>query len=143
VAQIETVERKNMSESNNGMQVSVSDGQVLVQMKQDDQKLGHLDFATREVINLPAPTPGYYIAIDENGVMHRCVADCLPDKKVVAALVGNWVADGFNVMRVGRKELMKHLRKLESSSKAASGSSDATPNSEESAVAGNVEDSAV
>jgi hypothetical protein len=108
-----------MTENNSGVQVSVTDGEILVQMQPKDVKLGATAFAEREIISLPAIVPGYYIALDDQGVMQRCVADCVPDKKVVAALVGNWVADGFDVMRVARKELVKHLRKIESMSKEA------------------------
>lgn len=107
-----------MSSENQGMQVTIMPNAVNVAMNTVDDRLTTHDFETRQ--DAPKVHTGelnYYIGLDEQGLMVRCASMAQPDRKAVAALVGGWVADGIIVQQVNRKELLKHLRKLDAAAK--------------------------
>lgn len=54
--------------------------------------------------------PVFYVALDEKGNLVRSVTKCHTDRKNVAAIVGNWLAEGFLVNCCDMKGMMKLLR---------------------------------
>lgn len=52
----------------------------------------------------------FYVAIDDQGGMVRCVTECNLDRKNVASIVGNWLAEGYSVERRDAKGMAKLLR---------------------------------
>jgi hypothetical protein len=103
-------------------QVQVTDKGVLIEMqKTPETKLATADFQDKPLTVAPAGAPFFYVALNENGVMERCVANSLADRKTIAALVGNWVAEGYLVERCSTKVLMKHLRVIDKADKVKEG----------------------
>lgn len=54
--------------------------------------------------------PAFYVALDDAGCVVRSVSVTVEDRKVVAALVGNWIAEGFLPTPCDLKGYTKHLR---------------------------------
>ncbi|WP_434716112.1 hypothetical protein [Paraburkholderia sp. A3RO-2L] len=61
----------------------------------------------------------FYIALDKDGLLARSVSMNVADRKTVAALVGNWVAEGFHPQPVDLKTYAKHVRALVAARKPA------------------------
>jgi hypothetical protein len=54
----------------------------------------------------------FVVALDPSGEIRRLASVCEHDRKIVAALTGTWVAQGYRVNTlVGLKDLMRALRK--------------------------------
>jgi hypothetical protein len=68
--------------------------------------------------------PAYYVALGKTGLMERSVSLTAEDRKVVAALVGGWVAEGFQPLPCDLKGFAKHVRNLVAASKPAKPESD-------------------
>lgn len=72
------------------------------------------DYASVELQGqLLPPNAKFYIGISPEGVLLRCVTIGDPDRRDVAALVGNWIASGLVVKGCGRRELIRYLRRAE------------------------------
>ncbi len=98
--------------------VEVTESGVSVVMHPEkEQKLSPQNFESAPVSVPAAGETAFYGAFNEQGAMERCVSSHIGDRKVVAALVGNWVAEGYNVQRMTRKEMVKQLRKIEAAAK--------------------------
>lgn len=98
--------------------VEVTESGVSVVMHPEkEQKLTPQNFETAPVSVPAAGEMAFYGAFNEQGAMERCVSSHIGDRKVVAALVGNWVAEGYNVQRMARKEMVKQLRKIDAAAK--------------------------
>lgn len=98
--------------------VEVTDSGVSVVMHPEkEQKLSPQNFEAAPVSVQSAGDVCFYGAFNEQGVMERSVTSHIGDRKVVAALVGNWVAEGYSVERMTRKEMVKQLRKIEAAAK--------------------------
>lgn len=65
------------------------------------------------------PELSFYVAIDDQGSMARCVTECNLDRKNVASIVGNWLAEGYSVERRDAKGVAKLLRMHQASKQAA------------------------
>lgn len=104
-----------------GLQLTVAEGALTVSMAgQKDNKLTTADFAEKPLTVALVTETCFYVASNEEGLMERCVSSTIADRATVAAMVGNWVAEGFNVQRVTRKELKKFIAKLDTLAKEAS-----------------------
>lgn len=98
--------------------VEVTESGVSVVMHPEkEQKLSPQNFEAAPVSVQSAGDVCFYGAFNEQGVMERSVTSHIGDRKVVAALVGNWVAEGYSVERMTRKEMVKQLRKIEAAAK--------------------------
>ena len=98
--------------------VEVTESGVSVVMHPEkERKLTPQNFETAPVSVPAAGETAFYGAFNEQGAMERCVSSHIGDRKVVAALVGNWVAEGYNVQRMARKEMVKQLRKIDAAAK--------------------------
>jgi hypothetical protein len=74
----------------------------------------------------------FVVALDPSGEIRRLASVCEHDRKIVAALTGTWVAQGYRVNTlVGIKDLMRALRKSSRTEKEtvqpAEPEKDATP----------------
>ncbi|MBU9199946.1 hypothetical protein KTD31_00835 [Burkholderia multivorans] len=68
----------------------------------------------------------FYIALDKDGLLARSVSVNIADRKTVAVLVGNWVAEGFHPQPVDLKTYAKHVRALVAARKPAKNEADAS-----------------
>jgi len=85
--------------------------QVIVKPKEDPaRRLEHDTFAGREKA-IPVSISAYYIATSNEDVV-GIVGISESDRPVVAAIVGNWIADGFDVTKVSTRELLKKMRAI-------------------------------
>ena len=98
-----------------GFEVAVSEGSVVVSMGSPpvDRKLEINDFAEKPQTIVPPVEMSFYVALNAQGVLERCVSTATVDRKAVAALIGNWVAEGYLPALVSPKELTKLLRDVE------------------------------
>lgn len=105
----------------NVQEVSISADSVVVKMASTtERKLQPADFSSASdprVILEPAEV-AFYVAMNEDGKIERSVMASAADRQVVAALVGNWIAEGFDVKRISAKEYIKHLRVMVASASA-------------------------
>lgn len=98
------------------MNLSVTaDGAVLIQPKAEGQALAPADFAEKAVT--VTNEPAFYVALGADGLMARSVGVTQEDRKVVAALVGNWIAEGFLPTACDVKTYGKHVRNLVAANK--------------------------
>lgn len=106
---------------NGNLSIQVVDGALVIgQASPAEQSLRPEQFAEQSLV-VPAPAPGFYVALDADGVLVRSVSVTVADRVVTAALVGNWVAQGLKVAHCDLKQLQKHLRKLDATQKAGAG----------------------
>ncbi len=93
------------------MQVKMmADGSIMLVPANREVALAPVDFADK-----PATVelePAFYVAVDKEGRMVRSVSVTAEDRKVVAALVGNWIAEGFQPVPCNIKQYAKHVRNL-------------------------------
>ncbi|RQR65523.1 hypothetical protein DIE18_03480 [Burkholderia sp. Bp9125] len=94
------------------MQLKLVNGAVVIEGAQalDGQALTPADFADKPLT--VENEPAFYIALGEDGLLARSVSVNAADRKTVAALVGNWIAEGFHPQPVDLKTYAKHLRAL-------------------------------
>ena len=59
-----------------------------------------------------APDLAFYVAFGRNGKVARCVSVTDKDRHNVAALVANWIAEGYQPMLCDARALAKHARAL-------------------------------
>lgn len=99
------------------MQVQLIDGAIVISGLDAQQKgLSPQDFSDKPLTVETAPA--FYVALDANGLMVRSVSVTAADRKVVAALVGNWIAEGFQPVPCDIKAYAKHVRALASAEKS-------------------------
>ncbi len=102
------------------MNVKLIDGALVVDLAGADGKaLTPADFADKPLTI--SNEPAFYIALDDKGIMVRNVSVNIADRKNVAALVGNWIAEGFTPVPVDVKGFAKHVRALVAANKPAKG----------------------
>lgn len=91
--------------------VHVNGQSVTVQMgKARESRLSENAYAGRpQTIETAPAEPTFYVALDANGVMVRCATVNPLDRKVIGALVGGWVAEGFVVTKAGLKEMGRYV----------------------------------
>lgn len=75
------------------------------------------DFADKAVA--VTNEPAFYVALDVNGLLARSVSVTVEDRKTVAALVGNWIAEGFQPLPCDIKKYAKYVRDLVAANKPA------------------------
>lgn len=95
------------------MNVQIIDGAVVISgLDQaggaEAKTLAPSDFTDKSLV--VQTEPAFYVALDANGHVIRSVSVTVEDRKVVAALVGNWIAEGFQPIPCDLKNYMKHLR---------------------------------
>ncbi len=101
------------------LSMAVCDGKLVIDLgtSPPERKMAPEDFAERPLAASPQADVRYYVAVNGSGAMQRCVSTDVLDRQVVAALVGNWVAEGLLVDLCDRRGLMKHLRLAEAAAK--------------------------
>ncbi|MCC5613145.1 hypothetical protein LC612_42335 [Nostoc sp. CHAB 5834] len=100
------------------MHVQMIDGALVVDLGQKkSEELAPKDFEKTEVT--VHHEPAFYVALGSNGLMERNVSVTLEDRKTVAALVGNWIAQGYQPIPVDAKTFAKHVRNLVAANKPA------------------------
>lgn len=107
------------------MQVQVIDGALVVDLNGGVQPtLAAKDFADAP-LTLKVE-PAFYIALGATGLMERNVSVTVVDRKNVAALVGNWIAEGYHPLPVDAKTFGRHVRNLLAATKPAKPAVDVT-----------------
>lgn len=100
------------------MQVKLIDGAVVIETSDKTSSgLTPADFADKGLA--VSNEPAFYIALDATGLLARSVSVTVEDRKTVAALVGNWIAEGFQPLPVDLKTYAKHIRNLVAANKPA------------------------
>lgn len=124
------------------MQVQVIDGALVVDLNGGAQPtLAAKDFADAP-LTLKVE-PAFYIALGTSGLMERSVSVTVIDRKNVAALVGNWIAEGYHPLPVDSKTFGRHVRNLLAATKPAKPTVDvavAEPVAQESAPSATAEE---
>jgi hypothetical protein len=88
----------------NGQSVSIQMG------KARDNRLAPEAYGERPQTIATAPVePLFYVAFDDNGVLARVASVNPLDRKVIGALTGGWIAEGFTVTKASLKELARHV----------------------------------
>lgn len=98
--------------------IQIIDGKAVIDLNPGTPKsLTPEDFAGKDVV--VKVEPAFYVALGENGLLVRTVSVALEDRKTVAALVGNWIAEGFTPVPCDIKTFAKHVAALNKAQKAA------------------------
>jgi hypothetical protein len=101
------------------MQLTFSNGALVIEGAQaaNGQALTPADFADKPLV--VENEPAFYIALGADNLLARSVSVNAADRKTVAALIGNWIAEGFHPQPVDLKGYVKHVRALASARKPA------------------------
>lgn len=100
------------------MQLKLIDGALVLETSDKaGAGLTPADFADKGLA--VSNEPAFYIALDADGRMARCVSVTVEDRKNVAAMVGNWIAEGYQPQPVDLASYAKHVRALVKASKPA------------------------
>lgn len=100
------------------MKIQMIDGAIVIEPTgETNNSLTPKDFADKPlaVTNEPA----FYVALGADGLMKRSVSVTTEDRKTVAALVGNWIAEGFQPTPCDIRAYAKHVRALAAANKPA------------------------
>lgn len=91
--------------------VHVNGSSVTVEMNKPREKRLALENFEQRPLSAVVKTaePLFYVAFDENDVLVRVASMSTEDRKVVGALTGGWIAEGFTVARASLKDLAKHV----------------------------------
>lgn len=91
--------------------VHVNGASVTVEMnKVREKRLDANAYDARQQTIVPVvEEPMFYVALDQNNVMARTASINAVDRKVIGALIGGWVAEGFTVTKASLKELAKYV----------------------------------
>lgn len=106
------------------MQVKLIDGAVVIETAETQASLSTQDFADKPLVAEVTAEPAFYVALGKAGLMERCVSVTVADRKTVAALVGNWIAEGFQPVPCDTKTFAKHVRSLVAANKPAKAQSE-------------------
>lgn len=101
------------------MKLQMIDGAIVISMDQAGAVTGlaPADFKDKE---LKIETePAFYVALGATGLLERSVSVTTADRKTVAALVGNWIAEGYQPVPCDIKAFSKHVRNLAAANKPA------------------------
>lgn len=100
------------------LNLSVVDGALVIGPAVAPEKsLTAADFADKPLIVVAPTEPGFYVALNAEGRIERVVSVSVEDRMTAAALVGNWITQGFRVEFCSLAALLKQLRKLAAASK--------------------------
>lgn len=99
------------------MQVKLIDNALVIDLGGEDPAMAVKDFSDKAIV--VSMEPAFYVALGKTGLMERCVSVTVSDRKAVAALVGNWIAEGFQPAPCDLKLFAKHVRNLLAADKAA------------------------
>lgn len=99
------------------MKINFIDGSIVIDPTQTAPALAPADFADKELAVETAPA--FYVALGKTGLMERSVSVTVADRKTVAALVGNWIAEGYQPVPCDLKAYAKHVRNLAAANKPA------------------------
>lgn len=105
------------------MKINLIDGAIVIDPTQAVPALTPSDFADKQLVVETAPA--FYVALGQTGLMERSVSVTVADRKTVAALVGNWIAEGFQPVPCDIKTYAKHVRNLAAANKPAKADGDA------------------
>ncbi|MBK3780223.1 hypothetical protein G3A43_08130 [Paraburkholderia aspalathi] len=94
------------------MHLKVANGSIIIEAASaiNGQALTPADFADKPLV--VENEPAFYVAIGADGVLARSVSVNAADRKTVAALIGNWIAEGFHPVPVDVKQYAKLVRNL-------------------------------
>lgn len=92
-------------------------GNAIVIEPSADTALTPQDFADKQVV--VETEPAFYVALGQSGLLERSVSVTVEDRKTVAALVGNWIAEGYQPIPCDLKTYAKHVRNLVAANKPA------------------------
>ncbi|MEX3983843.1 hypothetical protein AB4Y45_33195 [Paraburkholderia sp. EG287A] len=94
------------------MQVKIVNGALVIEGLGADngQALAPADFADKPQV--VENEPAFYVALGADGLLARSVSVNAADRKTVAALVGNWIAEGFHPVPADIKQYAKLVRNL-------------------------------
>lgn len=102
------------------MNISFKDGKLVIGGEVVGHDLTAEDFAEIVQVQETAKEPLFYVALNTTtGLLERIVSVSDIDRKLYAALVGNWIAEGYNPIQVDAKTLAKLTRNLNVAVKAA------------------------
>ena len=104
----------------NNLSIQVVDGALVIGPTAAPEKsLTPADFADKPLVVVAPTEPGFYVALNTDGRIERVVSVSVEDRMVAAALVGNWITQGYRVEFCSMTSLLKQLRKLVAASKPA------------------------
>lgn len=108
------------------MHLKLVNGDVVIEGASglNGQALSPADFADKPLV--VENEPAFYVALGADGLLARSVSVNAADRKTVAALIGNWIAEGFHPQPVDLKVYAKHLRALVAARKPAAAPADAS-----------------
>ena len=89
--------------------ISMLGDSLVVELNTPDAKPAAHAFEERHEVTA-CPADSFHGCFNAAGVLERVVTTNAADRKVLGALVGGWVAEGFRVQTLSRKEAIKHLR---------------------------------
>lgn len=107
------------------MQVKVIDNALVIDLGGESPAMAVKDFSDKALA--VSMEPAFYVALGANGLMERCVSVTITDRKAVAALVGNWIAEGFQPVPCDLKLYARHVRNLLAADKAAKAVAEVAP----------------
>lgn len=100
------------------MQVKMIGGALVIEPAADAPKaLDTKDFADKPLT--VETEPAFYVALGKTGLLERSVSVTTEDRKTVAALVGNWIAEGYQPVPCDIRAYAKHIRALAAANKPA------------------------
>lgn len=99
------------------MNLKMINGALVIEMGADGAVAGlaPADFKDKELAVVTEPA--FYVALGANGLIERSVSVTTADRKTVAALVGNWIAEGYQPVPCDIKAFSKHVRNLAAANK--------------------------
>lgn len=105
------------------MQVKMIGNAIVIEPTDAGQALAPQDFAEKPLT--VETEPAFYVALGKTGLLERSVSVTVADRKTVAALVGNWIAEGYQPVPCDLKAYAKHVRNLVNANKPAKTEGDA------------------
>lgn len=92
-------------------------GNAIVIEPSEVAALSPQDFADKQVV--VESEPAFYVALGQTGLLERSVSVTIEDRKTVAALVGNWIAEGYQPIPCDLKTYARYVRTLVAANKPA------------------------
>lgn len=105
-----------------GLKLEMTENGLMLEIAQPAvHKMQSADFAGKAQAVTESAEMKFYVALNAAGLIERNVSVAGADRQNIAALVANWIAEGFLVESCDTRDLIRHLRRLDSAARKSVG----------------------